>query len=215
MDKSWLVRLYEDVGLPSEQAERAAEATRVRLLRRERPRGLDGRGRRSLTEFLVRDPLVSLNRIVGRGDAGLPFFDDETKSLSLIAFANTLQESGLDAVVAMAYAKVVVEAYEPKDLYGPVWQALGGAGPVDLEALRRMDWSPLRAGLPSIAGDTVVTRAETSAEVTVVTPAGPTTPATRPPAAPAGGASSGAVRRAPQAQPRLRAAPPPPTKPKK
>ncbi|MCK6552952.1 hypothetical protein L6R52_44425, partial [Myxococcota bacterium] len=158
MDKSWLVRLYEDVGLPSEQAERAAEATRVRLLRRERPRGLDGRGRRSLTEFLVRDPLVSLNRIVGRGDAGLPFFDDETKSLSLIAFANTLQESGLDAVVAMAYAKVVVEAYEPKDLYGPVWQALGGAGPVDLEALRRMDWSPLRAGLPSIAGDTVVTR---------------------------------------------------------
>ncbi len=182
MDSTWLVRLYEDVGLAPDQAARAAEETRQRLLRRERPRAPEI-ARRSITDYLVRDPLTSLNRIIGRGDSGLPFFDEETKQLSPIAFGNLLTDIGLDPVVAIAYAKVVVEAFEPKDLYGPVWEALGQKGPVNLDTLRRMDWSPLRADVPpaELAGDTVVTRAQSSVHDTVVAPATPrTVPPTRP-----------------------------------
>lgn len=231
MDKTWLVKLWEDVGLEGEAAGRAAEETWRRLVRRERPRALEPASRRSLTEFLVRDPLVSLNRIIGRGDAGLPFFDDDTKALSLIAFGNVLTDSGVDPVVAMAYAKVVVEAYEPADFYGHVWTALGKEGPVELEALRRMDWSPLRANLPpDPAPDTLVTRAQTSASATVVTPTAGATPTTSPPGrplrAPATGGASGAAtvttpavgaampRRGPAPRP-LRPRPMPQPKPKK
>lgn len=144
MDKTFLVKLYEDVGLPAEQAERVAEETRKRMLRRERPKGSEGGRKRSLVDFLVRDPLVSMNRIIGRGDVGLPFYDDEMRKLSVVAFSNVMSDVGIDPVVALAYAKVVVEAYEAKDLYGPVWVALGREGPLDLDELRRMDWSPLR-----------------------------------------------------------------------
>src|SRR6185503_4809555 len=63
------------------------------------------------------------------------------------------------------YAKVVIEAFEPRDLYGPVWKALGKAGPVDLDELRRMDWSPLRAGLPE--------RESTATAVTALIPTHP------------------------------------------
>jgi hypothetical protein len=149
VDKTWLVRLYEDAGLPPEQAARAAEETHGRLLRRERHQRSEGVQKRSLVEFLVRDPLVSMNRIIGRGDVGLPFYDDQTKRLSLVAFGNVMSDVGIDPVVAMAYAKVVVEAFEPRDLYQPVWAALGRAGVVELEELRRMDWSPLRQDAPA------------------------------------------------------------------
>lgn len=157
MDKTFLVKLYEDVGLPAEQAERVADETLARILRRERPRGSEGGHKRSLVDFLVRDPLVSMNRIIGKGDVGLPFYDDELRKLSVVAFSNVMSDVGIDPVVALAYAKVVVEAFEAKDLYGPVWAALGKPPPLDLDELRRMDWSPLRAAVAAEPTATQVT----------------------------------------------------------
>lgn len=180
MDKTWLIRLYQDVGLTAEQADKAAEETRVRLLRRERPKRAEGQKPKSLVANLVRDPLVSLNRIIGRGDSGLPFYDEETRQLSLISFSNLLSEIGLDPVVALAYAKVVIEANDPRDLYRPVWHALGREGEVDLAELQMMDWSPLRTDLPpppQAQRDTVVARAPSMTRVDIA----PTTPATAPP----------------------------------
>lgn len=151
MDKRWLVELFEEVGLEPEQAERAADVTLERLLHRQRPPRA-GQKRASLLSHLVRDPLVSVNRIVGRGDEGLPFVDPDTGKLSAAAFGDVLGDSGLDPVVSMAFAKVVVEAYEPKELYQPVWEGLGHEGDVDLEALRREDWTPIRRLFPELSG---------------------------------------------------------------
>jgi hypothetical protein len=206
VDSSWLVRLYEDVGLSPDQAARAAEETRQRLLRRERPRVAADGSRRSITDFLVRDPLVSLNRIIGRGDSGLPFYDEESNQLSSVAFGSLLADIGLDPVVAIAFAKVVVEAYEPKDLYTPIWEALGQNGPLDLDRLRLLDWTPLRSDIPlPQEGDTIVTRAESASSDTVLTP---TTPMSAPPTRPT--AQSATIRRAQRPQGK-----PPIVKPKK
>lgn len=150
MDRSWLVRIFREVGLEPPDAEAAAEATLKRMLRRERLlTGAERKG--SLLQHLVRDPLVSLNRIVGKGDEGLPLVDAEMGGLNVAAVSDTLGQSGLDPVVAMAFAKVVVEAYTPEDLYQPVWEGLGHEGDVDLEVLRREDWTPLRKVFPELA----------------------------------------------------------------
>ena len=61
-----------------------------------------------------------------------------------------MTEAGLDPVVSMAFAKVIEEAFTPKDLYQPVWEALGHKGPVDLDTLRREDWTPLRSQFPEL-----------------------------------------------------------------
>ncbi len=142
VDPRWLVKLFEEAGLKPEDANRAAELTLGRLLRRQRPKGAGKKS--SLLHYMVRDPLVSVNRIIGKGDEGLPLIDPDTGHLSTAAFTDVLAAADVDPVVSMAYAKVVVEAFEPKDLYQPVWQALGHEGEVDLEALRREDWTPLR-----------------------------------------------------------------------
>ncbi len=173
MDKSWLVSMYVECGLEQKEAGPAAEATLKRLLRRERPGGPETT-KRPLIDALVRDPLVSMNRIVGRGDDGLPFVDAPTQTLSVSAFGHVFGESGLDPVVAMAYAKVVAEAYEPKDLYQPIWEGLGRGGDVDLETLRRLDWTPLREKFPELK--------KLHADVTAVTQAAiRTKPKARPP----------------------------------
>ena len=174
MDKTWLVAIYAECGLEADEVGPAADATLKRLLRRERPVGAAG-PRRPLIEALIRDPLISMNRIVGRGDSGLPFVEEESGRLSTAAFGHVLGESGLDPVVAMAYAKVVTEAYEPQDLYQPIWAALGQSGAVDLDALRRLDWSPLRAQFPELGG--------LHTDVTAVTQAAvPIKPRAQPPA---------------------------------
>lgn len=142
VDKVWLTNMFEECGLTPEQAEGAANACLTRLLKRERP-GI-GVHRRSLVEHLIRDPLVSMNRILGKGDGGLPFVEDESRALSSAAFASLLSDTGLDPVVSMAFAKVVAEAYTPEDLYQPIWKGLGHDGKVDFDALRREDWSPVR-----------------------------------------------------------------------
>jgi len=67
-------------------------------------------------------------------------------------FSDVLGESGLDPVVSMAFAKVVVEAYEPTEIYQPIWSALGNEGDVDLDALRKADWTPLRREFPELSG---------------------------------------------------------------
>ena len=173
VDKEWLAAMYKESGLEPDEIGPAVDATLKRLLRRERPEGGEG-PRRPLIESLVRDPLVSMNRIIGRGDTGLPFIDDEGGQLSVAAFGHVLGESGLDPVVAMAYAKVVAEAYEPADLYQPIWEALNQSGTVDLNALRRLDWSPLREAYPELKG--------LHADVTAVTQAAvPTKPRAVPP----------------------------------
>jgi len=150
VDKQWLRKMFLEAGLEAEQAQKASDQTTLRLLKRERPtRALEPK-RRSILDNLVRDPLVSLNRIIGRGDAGLPFVDDTTQRLSSAAFSDVLTESGLDPVVSMAFAKVVEEAFTPQDLYQPIWEALGHSGPVDLDTLRREDWTPLRGEFPEL-----------------------------------------------------------------
>lgn len=120
----------------------------MRLLAR-RPRLK--RKKSSLLSHMVRDPLQSLSRIVGQGGADLPFVEDETEKLSAAAFSDVFGEAGLDPVVAMAFAKVVVEAYSPQEIYQPLWIAFGRSGDVDLGELRKMDWSPLRSLFPELS----------------------------------------------------------------
>jgi hypothetical protein len=141
--------MFLEAGLEAEQAQKASDQTTLRLLKRERPTRVERR-QRSILDNLVRDPLVSLNRIIGRGDAGLPFVDDATGRLSAAAFSDVMTESGMDPVVSMAFAKVIEEAFTPRDLYQQVWEALGHSGDVDLEQLRREDWSSLRAQFPEL-----------------------------------------------------------------
>jgi hypothetical protein len=197
VDKAFLVKLYEDVGLPADQAERVAMETLARILRRERPRGSEGGRKRSLVDFLVRDPLVSMNRIIGKGDVGLPFYDDELRKLSVVAFSNVMSDVGIDPVVALAYAKVVVEAFEPGDLYGPVWAGLGREGPLDLDELRRMDWSPLRdklqVGEPTATQVTAVMQSQHTPQAQNKPAAMPTTNPAQP--------ARGTVQRRPTQQP--------------
>jgi hypothetical protein len=149
VDQRWLIDIFQECGLESAQAEQAAKTCLLRLLMRERPSGV-GVERKSLVEHLIRDPLISMNRILGRGDGGLPLVEDETGALSVASIANILSDSGLDPVVSMAFAKVAAEAYSPDDFYQPLWKGLGHEGDVDYETLRREDWTPLRAQFADI-----------------------------------------------------------------
>lgn len=152
LDTTYLERMFLEVGLTAEQADKARAVAERTLLRRQRPQRTTPRGQ--LREALLADPLVSVNRILGLGDGGLPFYDDDTGKLSELAFTTALADSGLDADVALGFAKVVVEAFTPQDLFNPIWRALDQDGEVDLRKLRQLDWSPLRGsidiGLPPI-----------------------------------------------------------------
>lgn len=143
LDKGWLTEIFVECGLEADQADRAADVCLSRLLQRERP-GV-GVERRSLVEHMVRDPLLSMNRILGKGDGGLPLLEEDSDGLSVAAVANILVDAGLDPVVSMAFAKVAAEAFTPDDFYRPLWKGLGHRGDVDYDVLRREDWTPLRA----------------------------------------------------------------------
>jgi hypothetical protein len=149
VDKQWLKKMFVEAGLEADQAQKASDQTTLRLLKRERPTRIE-RKRPSILDNLVRDPLVSLNRIIGRGASGLPFVDDATGKLSAAAFSDVLTESGIDPIVSMAFAKVIEEAFTPRDLYQPIWEALGHEGAVDLDTLRREDWTALRSQFPEL-----------------------------------------------------------------
>lgn len=153
LDPTWLTTTFRDAGLTSEQAERAGAATLRRLLRRQR-KATAALPHARFRSALTADPLVSVNRILGLGDGGLPFYDDHSRRLSEHDLTAVLGEIGLDSAVSLAFAKVVVEAVEPEVWFEPVWRALGCSGPVVLDELRRLDWSALRSeadrGLPPL-----------------------------------------------------------------
>lgn len=164
----WLIEAYVECGLDDDQAKGAADATKARLLQRVHyePAALPGRTRFSAT--LVKDPLVSFRRIVGARDDGLPLFDHQTNRLSEVGLTSVLTRSGLEPDVALAFAKVAVELIEPERFYQPIYEALGGRGPVDLPRLKAMDWTPLRPR-----------RTDTDATEVAVRGAGPAAPRRR------------------------------------
>lgn len=150
MDRQWLIQLFEEAGLEAEDARKVADATLRRILHRKR-KGLKGaQGQDSMAMNLIRDPLSSMSRIVGRDDEGLPFIDPDTGRLSVAAFGDIMNATGMDPAVSIAHAKVVAEAYDPEHLYEPVWRGLGHEEVFDIEALRRADWSSLRREFPDL-----------------------------------------------------------------
>lgn len=153
LEATWLTEMFAEAGLPAEQAERAGSAAMRRLLRRQR-KSPDARPDARFRTVLTADPLVSVNRILGLGDGGLPFYDDGTGRVSEVDVISVLTEIGLEATVALGFAKVLVEGTDPEQWYLPLWRALGHRGPLDIEELSRLDWSALRSepdrGLPPL-----------------------------------------------------------------
>lgn len=153
LDATWLTEMFVEAGLTPEQAEKAGTLALRRLLRRQR-KAPESRPEPRFRSSLTADPLVSVNRILGLGDGGLPFYDERQQRISEVDLTTVLNEAGLEASVALAFAKVVAEATEPEDWFAPVWAALGKSGPVVLDELRRLDWSALRSdpdrGLPPL-----------------------------------------------------------------
>ena len=86
IDVGWLFELYVECGIDDVQAQSAAEVTRVRLATRalgfryNRPKG-----RTFLAPHLLKDPLSSFNRIVGKLEHEIPMYDDQTGQLSLVS----------------------------------------------------------------------------------------------------------------------------------
>ncbi len=143
MDPTWVEEVFLEAGLEPEVAGPAAHLTVARLLAPRRPRS--ERGRVRIIDALVKDPTHSVARILGEGDLGLPFHDPGTGRLSAAALAGVFAEVGEDPVVAMAFARVVVEACDPGEFYRPLWEGLGRTDELDLAALARLDFAPLRA----------------------------------------------------------------------
>lgn len=149
VDKHWLNRMFEEAGLDPKRSREAARVVLERILRRDQGSVPPARVA-NLRGALVRDPMVSFNRIIGRGDGGLPFVDAEDGGLSAISLASAFTDAGIDPAVSTAYAKVVAEAFTPEDLYREVWRGLGRTEDVRLDELCRMDWTPLRSEFPDI-----------------------------------------------------------------
>lgn len=149
MDKDWLNKMFEEAGLDPKRARQAARVVLERILRRDQGSVSPTRAQ-NIRTALVKDPLVSFNRIIGRGDGGLPFVDVEEGCLSSIGLASAFTDAGIDPAVATAYAKVVAEAYGPEEFYQEVWRGLGRTDPVVLDELTRMDWTPLRREFPEM-----------------------------------------------------------------
>jgi hypothetical protein len=144
----WLCELYQNIGLDASDVDSAAERTWRRLVTRTHRTNAPSKSKRQdLRSAMVADPMVSFHRITGTGLSGLPFYDEERNILDAVEFTFIMRDAGLTSDVALVFAKVVVEMMTPEQFFGPIWTALGQRGPLDLEELRRMDWSPLRDGL--------------------------------------------------------------------
>lgn len=130
--------------LAPEEAERAAKEAWTRI-RGPRPQS-EGLGEatvfggwtwtapRSFREALASDPQGSIARIVS-GAPELPFIDRSTGELSVVGFAELFATVGVDPVVSMACARVVVEMHSAESFYAPVWRALGRKDALDFETL--------------------------------------------------------------------------------
>ena len=148
LSSTWLENMFIDCGVDQDNAREAARHTFNRLItRKSRKRSKTGENRLNLRKSLVTDPLVSFQRITGAGSSGLPFYDEDTNTLSTVELTFVLRDSGLTTDVALAFAKVFVEVFTPEEFFRPIWQALNGdKASIDWDELRRLDWSPLRAG---------------------------------------------------------------------
>ncbi len=141
--------MYQECGLEAEHIEITATETLRRLVRREYVPP-EEKSERPLIRSIVRDPWVSYGRIVGRGGADLPFVSEEEDKLSPAAFASVFMDAGMDPIVAMAFANVMVEAYGPKDFYSGLWKLLKLEGNYESQKLRAVDWQPLRDLYPDL-----------------------------------------------------------------
>ena len=141
--------MFLECGVDQENAHEAAKHTFNRLItRKSRKQSKDGHKGLNLRAAMVKDPLVSFQRITGSGTSALPFYDDENNVLSAAELTFVLRDAGLTTDVALAFAKVMVEVFTPEELYQPIWEALKGKqNPIDWNELRRADWSPLREGV--------------------------------------------------------------------
>ncbi|MBI4816098.1 MAG: hypothetical protein HY791_07570 [Deltaproteobacteria bacterium] len=153
--------LFEEIGLEPPDAARSAERA-FRTMLGTWP---------TVSPAPTQGVLGSVSRLLGL--RGVPFLDPERK-LELVAFARVLSESGLRMDVALAFAKVMVEAYSAEDLYEPVWAALGQGGPIDWSKLPKLDVSGLEPAPRQDSATTVTVKAE---------PRSATTPTPRPPTA--------------------------------
>jgi hypothetical protein len=160
LEPKWLVDIFVDAGLDDGEAQQAGEAARRNLLRRVRPGGLPRAG--DIKSWLVRDPMASFQRLTGIAEGSVPFMNEDQGRLDEVALTRLFREVGLLPDVALAYAKVVVEAIEPEQFYQPVWEALGRPGRVDLETLKRLDWIELKDALEEHTKTTVAVRVEPS-----------------------------------------------------
>lgn len=144
----WLTNIYTECGLDAAEAEASAKKTWRRLLTRiQRAQSSADEKKIDIRAAMIKDPMVSFHRITGTGMSGLPFYDDDTAMLNPVELTFAMTDAGQSAEVALAFAKVIVEMTSPEDFFTPIWNALGEIGPLDLGALKRMDWSPLRAGI--------------------------------------------------------------------
>lgn len=150
VDAQWLEELFVDAGLEPDEARAASREAIRRLLAGpvsgERPE--TSASSSGIRAALVSDPAASVSRILTAGYLGLPFHDPDTGGLSVALVADVLADVGLDPVVAMAYARVVVEVAEPERFYAPIWRALGQEGPLDLRRMADLDFEALREPTP-------------------------------------------------------------------
>lgn len=138
MDTTWLNGLFVEAGLEPDEAAAAS----ARLVGRWQARHRPSPKARSLLSGVSRDPMASFERLTTEHlDGAVPLVDPRGPSWAVGSVARLFEDAGLDPVVAMAYAKVMVEMYEVEDLYGPLWRALGRTGAVDIEALAQLDWT--------------------------------------------------------------------------
>lgn len=153
-----LVKLFQDAELTREEA--ASTARQVMLRLRARP-GSEALGAATafgqwsykkparITEALDPSPEGALARLVAPpSQENLPFLDeDEPERLSVVSFAEVMAVAGVDPVVAMASARLLVELNDAEALYGPLWQACGEGGTFHPTALAQKNW---RAHLPAL-----------------------------------------------------------------
>jgi hypothetical protein len=160
--------MYEECGVDPEVALAAARLTRRRLAERPPVGRAPGSMRERVRAALGATPVGSFRRIVGLDERRIPFLGTDG-ALDPTAFTRVLEDAGLEADVALAFAKVMVAAHEPEGFFAPVWAALGAEGPVRLAELRDLDWRPLRPGvLPRRAPGRAATADATTVDATAI-----------------------------------------------
>ncbi|MBI2375821.1 MAG: hypothetical protein HYV07_17645 [Deltaproteobacteria bacterium] len=171
--------MFLEIGLEPDEATRASIVTR-KMLATNWP---------TVTRAPTQGALGSVSRLLGL--LRLPFLGEANK-LEVVAFARAFDLAGVPMDVALAFARVMVEAFSADDFYSPVWSALGQSGPIDWRRLASLDPSTLEPDAADPAGS----------ETTQVSARAPTRSG---PSARAATTGASAPRAASAAQPRTRA----------